>query len=124
MLRIVRRIALPGCILLAVFYIFWIPYLAVTLPVHYQVAHWTAAWVCLDALEFGLIVLTGWFLWRKSRNYVVTSAMLAGVMLSDALFDNLMSRGSEAAEARLGLIPELGIAALSTVLAMTYRDNV
>jgi hypothetical protein len=115
--------ALPGSILLAVFYVFWIPYLAVTLPAHYGVTHWVLTWVGLDILEFGLILLTAWCLWKRSERCVVTAAMLAGVMLSDAWFDNLTAHGTDISGARLGLIPELGVAAVSTILAATYRSS-
>jgi hypothetical protein len=120
MTKHVRLIAFPVSILLALFYAFWIPYLATSLPAHYRVTHWAATWVGLDLFELGLILLTVWFLGRRSRYCAITSAMLAGVMLCDAWFDNLTAHGADITGARLGLIPELGIAVASSLLAVTY----
>jgi len=65
----------------------WCVVLAFTLPATTTAAHWSLAWVGLDAAEASSAALTWWFIRRCSAYAAVTSAMGAALLLADAWFD-------------------------------------
>ena len=103
--------ALLGC---AIVLIPWTGLLFATLPRHYVANHWAIAW---GGFDIGLgIALTGTavMVFRRSPYAEVTATITGTLLVCDAWFDVLTSRGvSDTAQAvTLALLVELPLAAL------------
>ena len=69
----------------------WLVVLATTLPATARAAHWSAAWVGLDAAEACFLFATGLLLIRQDERCSLTAAITATLVLTDAWFDVLTS---------------------------------
>jgi hypothetical protein len=92
----------------------WLVLLAVTLPTQ------TLAWVGLDAMEAGGLIVTGLLVLRRHPLRAATAAMTATLLLVDAWFDITTSTGSDLAVAViLAVLAELPLAALCATVAVS-----
>jgi hypothetical protein len=99
----------------------WVILLAVTLPKHYIVGHWTLTWVGFDIGLLTALGLTAYLAWRR-RQAVIVLAFITSVLLTcDAWFDITTSSGT--ADVVLAVVSavlvELPLAAL--LFAVAYH---
>jgi hypothetical protein len=85
--RWVALIFLAGCLAL----IPQILGLSSTLREVQMVNHWRTTWVGLDIAESLVFLLTGWFLYRRSRLVAVTASIAFAMLWLDAWFDVMTS---------------------------------
>ena len=71
----------------------WLVVLAMSLPGSARAAHWSVAWVGLDAMEGVGLLVTGWLLIRRDERYSQTAAITATLVLVDAWFDVTTASG-------------------------------
>ena len=115
--------AMLGCALVL---LPWTALLFVTLPRHYEANHWAIAW---GGFDIGLgVALTGTAIMvaRRSPFAEVTATVTGTLLVCDAWFDVLTSRGlSDSAQAvALALLVELPIAALCFWMARNIAHAV
>jgi hypothetical protein len=99
----------------------WVILLAVTLPKHYIVGHWTLTWVGFDIGLLTALGLTAYLAWRR-RQAVIVLAFIASVLLTcDAWFDITTSSGTAdvAVAVVSAVLVELPLAAL--LFAVAYH---
>jgi hypothetical protein len=103
--------ALFGCALVL---LPWTALLFVTLPRHYEANHWAIAWGGFDIGLAVALTATAIMASRRSPFAEVTATVTGTLLVCDAWFDVLTSRGvSDTAQAvALALLVELPIAAL------------
>jgi len=93
----------------------WLGVLAAGLPARFEAAHWSAAWVGLDALEALGLFATGTLLRRRDARAALTAAATAALLVVDAWFDVVTSDASgrpvAIAMAALAEIPLAGLCA-------------
>jgi hypothetical protein len=104
----------------------WTGYLFGTLPPHYVANHWSIAWGGFDlglALALGSTAVA---IARRSPFAEVTATVTGTLLVCDAWFDVLTSRGaSEIAQATVeALLVELPLAALCFWIARNLADAV
>ena len=114
-----RRRLSPGVFLLAaaVTLVPWIAWLATSLPCHYQSRHWGVAWAGFDtglALALGL---TGLAALRRAAWLDRAAVATAALLIADAWFDIVTSRGPATVAVAEALALELPIAAFCLWLA-------
>jgi len=115
--------AMFGC---SVVLIPWIALLFVTLPRHYVASHWAVAWGGLD-IGLGIALAgTAALVARRSPYAEVTAAITGTLLVCDAWFDVLTSRGvSDVAQAlALAVFIELPLAALCFWIARNLAHAV
>jgi hypothetical protein len=79
----------------AAFLLFWVIYLAATLPRTYTTGHWRLTWVGFDcALAFLLAATALLALWRRQL-VIVTSLVTGALLVCDAWFDSTTAAGSD-----------------------------
>ena len=97
----------------------WLGVLATGLPMSYQAANWSAAWVGLDALEALGLIATGTLLRRRDARASLTAAATSALLCVDAWFDVLTSAPADRLTAIVMAVgAELPVAALCAVLAV------
>lgn len=91
---------------LAIALVPWIIILAEYLPNRHVARHWDALWVGFDTIMLAAIVLTVWFMFKRTIWVVVSASALATLFLVDVWFDVLTAKpGKEQKEALyLGII--------------------
>jgi hypothetical protein len=92
----------------------WIAFLVVTLPHHEIAAHWRLAWSGFDVGLAAALGATGILLVRRSPAAEIAAAITGTILVCDAWFDVLTSRGAAhiafaAAEAVLVELPLAGL---------------
>jgi hypothetical protein len=88
-----RRLFVAAMTIASACLIPWIVFLAVTLPPHYVVGHWSTTWVGFDiALLVGL-ALTSWLAWRRRQAVVIAAFVTATLLACDAWFDITTASG-------------------------------
>jgi hypothetical protein len=65
----------------------WMALLAISLPASTVAAHWSTAWVGLDAMETAGLLATGTLLLRRDRRCCLAATVTATLILIDAWFD-------------------------------------
>jgi hypothetical protein len=94
----------------------WIFDVAQNLPTRHIIRHWDAVWVGFDVILLFTILLTLWFLIKKTVWVVMSASALATLFIVDTWFDILTSRpGREEREAIAFGVLEVSLALL------TYR---
>ena len=104
----------PAFLLCAVVLIPWTAFLFATLPAHYVANHWQIAWGGFDIGLAVALASTAVLVARRSPFAEVTATVTATLLICDAWFDVLTSRGvSDIAQALTGaFLVELPLAAL------------
>jgi hypothetical protein len=69
----------------------WMVVLALTLPPHVVVQHWSLAWLGLDAMEACGLAATGFLLQRHDRRLSAVAGATAALLVMDAWFDITMA---------------------------------
>jgi len=72
----------------------WVLYLAVTLPEAPTSGAWRLAWVGYDVALGLSLAVSSWLIWTRRRAAVVSLAVSAVLVLSDAWFDVCLSWGT------------------------------
>lgn len=104
----------------------WTALLFLTLPRHYVVNHWDLAWGGFD-IGLGLALATTAFMVARRSPYAEVTAAITGTLLvCDAWFDVLTSRGASdiAQAAASALLIELPLAALCFWMARNLAHAV
>ena len=116
-------LALLGCALVL---LPWTALLFVTLPRHYEANHWAIAWGGFDIGLGVSLAGTAIMVVRRSPFAEVTATVTGTLLVCDAWFDVLTSRGfSDTAQAvALALLLELPIAALCFWMARNLAHAV
>lgn len=98
----------------------WLYVLATGLPDTATAAHWSVAWVGLDALEAAALISTGVLAARDNLWHALTATATAALLVTDAWFDTTTAAaGSDlAVAATMALGAELPLAALCAWLAV------
>ncbi|HEU5332060.1 MAG TPA: hypothetical protein VFU73_04840 [Actinocrinis sp.] len=97
----------------------WLGILAAGLPARFEAAHWSVAWVGLDALEALGLFATGTLLRRRDARAALTAAATATLLLVDAWFDVVTSDASGRAVAvAMAALAEIPLAGLCAGLAV------
>jgi hypothetical protein len=116
-----RRLQLMGRALVAAGLVMvpWLVVLATTLPATARAAHWSVAWVGLDAAEACLLLATGLLLIRRDERCSLTAAIAAALVLTDGWFDVLTSApgGGEVTAVALAACVEVPVAGFCATLA-------
>ena len=73
----------------------WIVWLFVSLPSQEVANHWEVAWGGFDVALGALLAATGISLARRSPSAGILASMTAGLLLADAWFDTMTSRGTD-----------------------------
>jgi hypothetical protein len=99
----------------------WVILLAVTLPKHYVVGHWTLTWVGFDIGLVAVLGLTAYLAWRRRQAVIVLSFIASVLLTCDAWFDITTSSGTANVALALAsaLLVELPLAAW--LFAVAYR---
>jgi hypothetical protein len=84
----------PLFFLFALLLVPWIVWLVATLPSHPVAAHWQLAWGGFDIGLALLLAGTSAAMWKRSPFAEILAAMTAGVLVCDAWFDTVTSRGT------------------------------
>lgn len=116
----------PVLLVCAVVLVPWIGLLFATLPHHYVANHWRLAWGGFD-IGLGLaLATTAVLVARRSPYAEVTAAITGSLLVCDAWFDVLTSRGaSDIAQAvAAALVIELPLAALCFWMARNLAHAV
>jgi len=103
----------------------WIAWLATSLPCHYQSRHWGIAWAGFDTgLALGL-GLTGLAALRRAAWLERAAVATATLLIADAWFDSVTSRGAGAVTVAVAeaLFLELPIAAFCLWLARSTTSS-
>jgi hypothetical protein len=97
----------------------WIAWLATSLPCHYQSRHWGIAWAGFDSGLAVVLGLTGLAALRRAPWLDRAAVAAAALLIADAWFDIVTSRGAHAVTLAVAeaLVLELPIAALCLWLA-------
>ena len=124
-LRRARRWLLLVLGLVAVALVPWIGYLSATLPSEHVVHHWQIAWVGLDLAEAAALVATFVALLRESPAVTVLASIAGTLLVCDAWFDVVTSRGAGAIALAMteALGIELPLALLCSWVAQTSRPR-
>lgn len=72
----------------------WVILLAVTLPKHYIVGHWTLTWVGFDIGLLAALGFTAYLAWRRRQAVIVLSFISSVLLTCDAWFDITTSSGT------------------------------
>jgi hypothetical protein len=72
----------------------WIVWLFISLPSQEVANHWEVAWGGFDLALGALLAATGISLARRSSSAGLLASMTAGLLLADAWFDTMTSRGT------------------------------
>ncbi|MFJ6382536.1 hypothetical protein ACIQI7_21340 [Kitasatospora sp. NPDC092039] len=112
-----RGLVLAGC---GVALLPWLVVLATSLPTTFRAAHWSAAWVGLDALEAVGLITTGLLAARGDRRPAAAAAATAALLTVDAWFDTMTAAGGSELRSALvmALSAELPLAAVCVRLAV------
>ena len=104
----------PALFVCALVLIPWIAILFLTLPAHYVANHWPLAWGGFDIALGIALVTTAALVARRSPFAEVTATITGTLLLCDAWFDVLTSRGASDITQALAsaLLVELPLAAL------------
>lgn len=106
-------------LLMAFGLLFWVAYLAVKLPTHKVAFHYDIAWVGFDCGLAAALLVTGALVLRRSPHVILPAAGTAALLLADAWFDVVTSRGEALALAVvLAMLVELPLAALALTVAL------
>ncbi|MDT4937624.1 MAG: hypothetical protein QOG80_1295 [Pseudonocardiales bacterium] len=99
----------------------WVILLAVTLPKHYIVGHWTLTWVGFDIGLLGALGLTAYLAWRRRQAVIVLAFIASVLLICDAWFDITTSSGTAdvAVAVASAALVELPLAAL--LFAVAYH---
>lgn len=89
-----RRLGLVFFSSACVFLIFWIGYLAATLPRTYEATHWKASWAGFDVFLLAGLAATAWASWRKRQVFMIFAVATAALLVCDAWFDITTSWGT------------------------------
>ncbi len=109
-LRRIRTFRLTILTVVAVALVPWTVYLALTLPAHYEVHSWAAAWVGFDIILILLLALTAVLGWRR-RQLMIPTAFAAGILLlCDGWFDVMLTAGPGRWLSVASLVAELPVA--------------
>jgi hypothetical protein len=101
---------------MAVVLVPWIVILAEYLPSRHLSNHWATLWVGFDVLELIAIVVTFYFMIKKTIWVVMSATALATLLIGDAWVDILTSRpGRELQESIFSGFIEIGLS------LMTFR---
>ena len=109
------RIPLPRWVtlllgLVAIGLVPWILYLTFTLPSRHVTFHYDTAWIGFDVALLASFAASAWAAFRRSRWLVPLAAVTGTMLLCDAWFDIVTSRGGSemweaVAEAALAELP-------------------
>lgn len=116
----------PALFVCAVVLIPWIAFLFLTLPPHYRANHWQLAWGGFD-IGLGIaLAATALTVARRSPFAEVTAAITGTLLVCDAWFDVLTSRGTSAVAQAVAsaLLVELPLAALCFWMATNLAHAV
>jgi hypothetical protein len=114
----------PAFLVCALVLLPWTALLFITLPAHYVANHWQVAWSGFD-VGLGLaLASTAMLIGRRSPFAEVAATVTATLLVCDAWFDVLTSRGtSDVAQALVeALFVELPLAALCFWMARNFAD--
>jgi hypothetical protein len=101
-------------VLMALILIPWIFDLASSLPSRHLEQHWGTVWVGFDVIMLIAIILTLYFMIKRTVWVVVSATALATLMVIDAWFDVMTAKpGAELREAILSAVLELSLAVLT-----------
>lgn len=116
----------PALLLCAVVLIPWIAFLFSTLPRHYVADHWWVAWGGFDVALCAALAATAVMVARRSPFAEITATITGTLLLCDAWFDVLTSRGAaDVAQAlAAALLVELPLAALCFWMARNLAHAV
>jgi hypothetical protein len=109
-------------IIVTVMLVPWTILLGFTLPSHYVVAHWTAAWIGLDVAEILLFGATSYLALRRRPAASPLACMTATLLCCDAFFDiTTASTGADLAASVIAAVCiELPLAALLFTIGLRY----
>jgi hypothetical protein len=112
----------PAFLLCAVVLIPWTAFLFATLPAHYVANHWQIAWGGFDVGLGVALASTAVLVARRSPFAEVTATVTGTLLVCDAWFDVLTSRGASEVAQALGdaLLVELPLAALCFWMARNF----
>jgi hypothetical protein len=98
----------------------WTIGLAVTLPQHYLVRNWPAAWIGFDVVLLGCLSTTAWALWKERQVAVPASLVTSVLLLCDAWFDLLTAHGGHClmVSIAVALFAEVPLAILLGVISV------
>lgn len=107
--RAVRAVVTVGALVLVP----WTVYLAASLPRRTMTNHWRAAWVGFDLLLAFALAATAWFAWHRLQLVVVGLGASAVLLVCDAWFDVMLTRGPERwTSLAMAVLVELPVAAM------------
>jgi hypothetical protein len=116
----------PALFLCAVVLIPWTAFLFLTLPPHYRANHWQLAWGGFD-IGLGIaLAATALTVTRRSPFAEVSAAITGTLLICDAWFDVLTSRGTSAVAQAVAsaVLVELPLAALCFWMATNLAHAV
>jgi hypothetical protein len=98
----------------------WLVLLATQLPASTVAAHWSTAWVGLDAMETIGLLATGTLLLRRDHRSCLTATVTAALVFADAWFDVTTSAPGVAQLTAIAMATfiEMPVSVLSAVLAL------
>jgi hypothetical protein len=116
----------PAFVVFAVVLLPWTGYLFGTLPRHYTANHWRAAWAGFDVGLALALASTAALIVRRSPFAEVAATVTATLLLCDAWFDVLTSRGTSAVVQSVleAVLVELPLAALCFWIARNLAHAV
>jgi len=108
----------PALLAMATLLLPWVIVLVVTLPDDYTAAHWRLAWGGFDVALAVSLFVTALLVHRRSALSQTAAAMTAALLLCDAWFDVVTSRGRDIVFAVvLAVFAEIPLAAICLWIA-------
>jgi len=116
----------PVFVLCVIVLVPWSAYLFGTLPLHYTANHWRIAWGGFDVGLALALAATATLIARRSPLVEVTATVTGTLLVSDAWFDVLTSRGTSALAQSIveALLVELPLAGLCFWIARNFAHAV
>ena len=99
----------------------WLFYMSVALPSTTRAQNWSVMWTGIDAAEAVGLIVTGLFVWRRSRYRAIPAAFTAAVLILDAWVDVITSAAGHATAMAIimAVAVEIPVATVCLALAVT-----